>query len=333
MKRQYLLYAIILFALGSCTESTNNQKGDWSWETIKVNGDPVARHEAGLVAHKNKLYLIGGRRINPVSEFDTRTLTWKNKASSPIEIHHFQPVVVGDKIYIICAMTGEWPHEKPFDRIIIYDPEKDTFTFGDTIPANRRRGGAGAILYNDKIYVVGGITNGHMDGYQPWFDEYDPQTGEWKALADSPNARDHFQAAVNGDKLYAFSGRTTSKITNQDMALTVSHGNVYNFDKQEWEAVNDSLAIPTMRAGSFAFSYKNLIIVGGGETAEQVTAHNEVEAFNTKTKLWSKWPSLKQGRHGTGFAVIGDYVYVASGSGKHGGEPELTSIERLDLPK
>ncbi|MDF1549050.1 MAG: DUF5060 domain-containing protein, partial [Bacteroidales bacterium] len=38
-------------------------------------------------------------------------------------------------------------------------------------------------------------------------------------------------------------------------------------------------------------------------------------------------------RHGTGFAIIGNYVYVASGCGKHGGEPEHTTIERLELPK
>lgn len=313
--------------------SDNEIQRDWQWETITADGELTARHEAGFVAYKGKLYLMGGRRINPTSVFDPKTNTWTEKLATPIELHHFQPVVFNDAIYLIGAMTGRWPNETPVDRIIIYYPERDEYVYGDTIPEDRRRGGAGAVVYNNKIYLVGGITNGHMDGYKPWLDEYDPETGEWKTLAEAPNARDHFQAVALDNKLYAFAGRRTSKITDQDMSLTVSHGNVYNFNTQEWEELTDNLAIPTMRAGNFAFAWNNSVIIGGGETAEQVEAHNEVEAFDINTKSWSTWPSLNQGRHGTGFAIIGDYVYTASGSGKHGGEPELTSIERLKLPK
>lgn len=319
----------ILF-LQSCDDATPS---NWKWETITPVGEPTARHEAGLVAYKDKLYLMGGRRINPTSVFDPVTTTWTEKSATPIELHHFQPVVYKDAIYLVGAMTGQWPNETPVDRIIIYYPERDEYVFGDSILEHRRRGGAGAVVYNNKIYVIGGITKGHMNGYKPWFDVYNPENGEWQTLPDAPNARDHFQAVVVDDKLYAFAGRTTSKITDQDMALTVSHGNIYNFKTQKWETVTADLAIPTMRAGNFAFGWNNSIVIGGGETAEQEEAHNEVEAFNAKTNLWSKWPSLNQGRHGTGFAVIGNYVYTASGSGKHGGEPELTSIERLELPQ
>ena len=314
----------------SCDSATPE---NWKWETITTKGEPTARHEAGLVAYKNKLYLMGGRRINPTSVFDPATNTWTEKSATPIELHHFQPVVFNNAIYLIGAMTGEWPYETPVDRVIIYYPERDEYVYGATIPEHRRRGGAGVVVYNNKIYLIGGITNGHMNGYKPWFDEYNPETGKWKTLVDAPNARDHFQAVVVANKLYAFAGRNTSKISDQDMALTVTHGNIYNFNTHEWEAVTNNLAIPTMRAGNFAFAWNNSIIIGGGETAEQVEAHNEVEAYSSKTKLWSKWPSLNQGRHGTGFAVIENYVYTASGCGKHGGEPELTTIERLELPK
>jgi N-acetylneuraminic acid mutarotase len=333
---RHILSVLFLFPIISVLSigcSNNATPKNWQWETIPTEGKPTARHEAGMVAYKGKLYLMGGRRINPTSVFDPNTNTWTEKSTTPIELHHFQPVVFNDAIYLIGAMTGTWPNETPVERVIVYYPERDEYVYGDTIPKHRRRGGAGAVVYNNKIYLIGGITNGHMNGYQPWFDEYDPETSEWKALDDAPNARDHFHAAIVDNKLYAFAGRTTSKITDQDMALTVSHGNVYNFDTQVWEAVTNNLALPTMRAGNFAFAWNNSIVIGGGETAEQVEAHSEVEAYNTKTKLWSKWPSLNQGRHGTGFAVIGNYVYVASGCGKHGGEPELTTIERLELPK
>jgi len=63
------------------------------------------------------LYLIGGRRINPVDVYDPATNIWTQKGPTPIELHHFQAVVYGDAIYIMGAMTGGWPNEKPLDRI------------------------------------------------------------------------------------------------------------------------------------------------------------------------------------------------------------------------
>ncbi|QCX37898.1 DUF5060 domain-containing protein [Aureibaculum algae] len=330
---KYFLFAIFLITAlvyQGCEKATPD---NWKWETITTNGEPTARHEAGFVAYKSKLYLMGGRRINPTSEFDPSTNTWTEKSPSPIELHHFQPVVYGDAIYIIGAMTGQWPNEKPVDQIIIYYPERDEYVYGDSIPKHRKRGGAGAVVYKDKIYLVGGIINGHMNGFKPWFDEYNPKTKEWKTLTDAPNARDHYQTMVINDKLYAFAGRTTSRITKEDFSLTVNHGNTYNFLTQKWEPVTNDTAIPTMRAGNSALAWNGSIVIAGGESMVQEAAHNQVEAYNTKTKLWSKWPSLNQGRHGSGLAVIGDYVYTASGCGKRGGEPELTTIERLQLPK
>ncbi|MFS4467948.1 DUF5060 domain-containing protein [Maribacter sp. 2210JD10-5] len=301
------------------------------WEKIDAIGEPTARHEAGLVAYKDKIVLMGGRRINPTDVFDTKTNTWTAKAPTPVELHHFQPVAVDDAIYIVGAMTGEWPNEKPLDKVIVYYPDEDRYEYTHEIPKERRRGGAGVVYHNDKIYVVGGIVNGHMNGYKSWLDQYDPKTGEWKVLPDAPDNRDHFQAVVANNKLYAFAGRRTSKITDEDMALTNTYGNVYDFEKGTWEAVTTKLKIPTERAGNGAFVWNNEIVVGGGESTAHEVAHNELEAYNNETGTWENWPSLKEGRHGTGFAIVGDYVYTASGSGNRGGGPELTTVERLKL--
>ncbi|MCK5443352.1 MAG: DUF5060 domain-containing protein [Maribacter sp.] len=326
-----LRFTACIFVFSAVQDSLLAQE-PWEWETVISNGQPTARHEAGLVAYKDKLLLIGGRRINPTDEFDTKTNAWTAKKATPIELHHFQPVVIDDAVYLIGAMTGGWPNEKPLERVIIYYPERDEYVYSHTIPEHRRRGGAGAVVYKGKIYVVGGITNGHMNGYRPWLDEYDPRTGEWRVLEDAPNSRDHFQAVVLNDKLYAFAGRRSSRKTSEDMKLTISHGNIYDFSTGRWQTVSNNLAIPTQRAGNAAFAWKNEIVVGGGESVVQKQAHKEVEAFNSNTGTWRIWPAMQNGRHGTGYAVIGDYVYIASGSGNRGGGPELTSLERLKLP-
>jgi N-acetylneuraminic acid mutarotase len=296
---------------------------------VETNGEPTARHEAALVAYKDKLYLIGGRRINPVDIYDPATNSWTAASKTPIELHHFQAVVHGDAIYLIGAMTGGWPKEKPLEKVVVYYPEKDEFKFIHTIPESRRRGGAGAVVYNDQIYIVGGITNGHMDGYQPWLDRYDPKSGVWTPLSDAPNARDHFQATVVGDRLYSLAGRTTSQKTNQGFDLTVAC-DVYDFGLEEWtkEPIRD---IPTPRAGNMAIGYDGKVIVGGGESMAQKEAHDEVEIYDPELNAWHVAAPLNRGRHGSGFAVIGDWLYTASGCGNRGGNPELTSLERYHI--
>ncbi len=325
-----LFLCVITLSLTGCV-ALHDEAKLIGWETVAAKGEPTARHEAGLVAIDEKIYLLGGRRINPTDVFDTSTNTWVAKSKTPIELHHFQPVTLNGKIYIIGALTGGWPNENPVDKVIVYDPKTDLYEFTHTIPKHRQRGGAGAVVYNNKIYIVGGIVNGHMDGYKSWLDEYDPETGQWKALQDAPNARDHFQAVVHDNKLYAFAGRTTSRRTGDDMNFTVKYGNVYDFETQRWEQVTTRYGIPTKRAGNSAFVWKNNVIIGGGESETQKVAHNEVEAFNVKSQTWSRWPDLNRGRHGSGFVVVKDHVYIISGSGNRGGGPELKTIERLDL--
>lgn len=305
---------------------------DRPWETLDAEGEPTARHEAALVTFEEKLFLIGGRRVNPVDIFDPRTNRWTARSPTPLEMHHFQAVVLDDAIYLIGAMTGRFPNETPLERVVKYLPESDEFQFEHGIPVDRRRGGAGAAVYDEKIYLVGGITDGHNGGFKPWFDEYDPSTGQWRILADAPNSRDHFQAVVLNDRLYAVGGRQTSHSTGKLFDNTIAQVDVYDFKTNAWLPSEDCPVLPTPRAGNMVMTHGDWIVVGGGESLRK-TAHDEVEAFDTITKQWATWPSLVRGRHGSGFAIIGDHVYTASGSGNRGGGPELKSVERLPLAK
>lgn len=324
--------AFFLTVLISYVTSSAIAEEPHAWETVQTIGQPTARHEAAMVAFKGKLYLIGGRRINPVDVYDPATNTWTAKSKSPIELHHFQAVVHGDAIYLIGAMTGGWPREKPLEKVVVYYPEKDEFKFVHSIPASRRRGGAGAVAFNDKIYVVGGITNGHWDGSRSWLDSYDPKTGTWTPLSDAPHARDHFAAVVIGNKLYAAAGRTTEQKSEQGFDLTVNKVDVYDFESKRWESPRNSTTIPTQRAGNMAAAVGDLIVIGGGESGTQKKAHRDVEAFDTATQQWISLPRLNRGRHGSAFAIIDQYLYTASGCGNRGGSPELTSLERLKIP-
>src|SRR5690606_8055534 len=120
-----------------------------------------------------------------------------------------------------------------------------------------------------KIYLINGIINGHTSGWVNWLDEYDPYSNTWKKLPNSPVARDHFQAAVMGDRLYVAGGRRSGS-AETGFSGTVKQTDVYDFNTRKWEVLAD---IPTPRAGTSAVNFKNKYIVIGGESDTQEVAH------------------------------------------------------------
>lgn len=299
------------------------------WETLETQGEPVPRHEAAFVEFNGEFYLLGGRGIRPVSIYNPEKNTWRNASKPPIEFHHFQPVTYDGKILIICAMTGPFPKEKPLARVLIYDPANDAWSWGHEIPETRRRGSAGVVLVDGRIYVVGGIVNGHIGGYVKWVDQYDPSTGEWMKLKDAKNKRDHFQCAFLDGKIYAAGGRTTSQETGQLFDLTVPEVDVYELKNARWSQLKEDL--PTPRAGNSTAAVGKDIVVAGGESTAHQHAHTEVEAWDTEKECWHDYPPLNRGRHGTSLILHNNYIYTCSGSGNKGGSPELKSTERLKL--
>lgn len=276
-----------------------------------------------------KVYLLGGRGLKPVNEYDPKTNRWKNLSVPPIELHHFQAASYKDEIYILGALTGGYPHELPVPNIYIFNPFKNEWRKGADVPEARRRGSAGTFILNNKIYMVCGITDGHWDGHVTWFDEFDPATGRWVTLPDAPRARDHVQVAVLDNKVYVAGGRLSTARTGNVLNTCVKETDVYDFKSGKWATLDPSNNIPTLRAGNTTVIFDNKILLIGGESDAHEVAHNEAEAFNPKTNKWEKLPTLIVGRHGTQGVVLKGKVYIAAGSGNRGGGPELDEMEIL----
>ena len=299
------------------------------WKAIEPENLPEKRHECAMAPANEKLYLIGGRGIRTVNEYDPKKDTWKTMSTPPLEMSHFQAVSYNNEIYVLGALTGNFPHEAPIPYIYIFNPIKNEWRKGAQIPPNRLRGAAGAFVHNNKIYMVCGILDGHWDGHVTWFDEYDPKTDKWTVLPDAPRARDHVSVAVAGNKLVAAGGRKSSAKTNQIMNTTVQETDIYDFATGKWTALSAENNIPTMRAGHTTVAYGNKVLFIGGESGTQEQAHREVEAFNTDTNKWEKFPSLHQGRHGMQAVLLNKKIYVVAGSANRGGGPELNDMEVL----
>lgn len=321
MKKLFFLNTVVVLLTAGYLQAQ-------TWSTLNPTNTCTERHECAAAAIGDKLYLLGGRGMKPVEAYDPNTNTWEKKSTAPLEMHHFQAVPYGDKIYVIGAFTGGFPHETPVSHVYTYEPATDKWTQGHEIPADRRRGAAGVVVHKDKFYIVGGIEDGHWADNRDYLDEYDPKTGEWKTLPNLPRVRDHFQAVVVDDKLYAVGGRKSFAKEGYSFELTYAEVDVYDFEKKKWETLEENQSLPTQRAGNSAVNYGKGFIVVGGESINQVPAHDEVEYFEPG-KGWKLLNKLEQGRHGMQVVPIGGRYYVAAGCGNRGGSPELTSIEVL----
>ncbi|MCB0996072.1 MAG: PKD domain-containing protein, partial [Acidimicrobiales bacterium] len=307
---------------------TAEDLGSWTQLPATVS---FARDESSVAAVDGMLYLLGGRGIAPVEIYDPSTDTWTTGAAPPIELNHFQAVAHGGLIYVIGAMTGAFPNETPVPNVYVYDPANDTWTQGPTIPAARRRGSAAAVSADGLIYVLGGVTQGHVDGTVGWVDTFDPATGTWAALgADLPHPRDHAVAAVVGTHLYVLSGRTTGPGIGL-FGGAVPEVDVMSLASGTWSSLAND--IPTPRSGAAIGVIGTEMLVVGGESDAQTEAHSEVEALDAATGNWRTLAPLPAGqdRHGTGGAVIGCQLYVVSGQGTQGGGVELVTNMRFQF--
>ena len=295
-----------------------------NWNRLNTSGAITARHEAGGVVVNGKLYVMGGRGKRPVEVFDPSNNTWRKVADAPLEMHHFQPVAIGEKIYVIGAFTCCYPIEKVIDTVYIFDTRTNKWSKGPKLPATRKRGSAGAAVYNGKIYLLGGNTRGHSGGAVNWFDEFDPNTGNWRALANAPDARDHVTIGVANGKLVAAGGRKTNHPVT--FANTVSRTNVYDMATDRW---SNAANIPTQRAGTMTVSQSSEVIIIGGESSATDNAHKNVEAFDVQTGSWRTLKPMLVGRHGGAAAIIDGALHVVSGSEKRAAGRETRSHEVL----
>ncbi len=319
---KYLFTALVLFI---CIQTFAQQN---SWKVLETTNEASPRHENSFVELNGKFYALGGRMDRPVEEFDPKTNAWKQLAAVPMNFHHFQALAFENEIYVIGAFTGGYPHEKPIENFLIFNPKTNSWREGPKIPADRLRGSVGVFSRNGKIYLACGIIDGHWDGHVAWFDEYDPKTDTWKILPDAPRPRDHFGAAMVGDRAYLAGGRTSNAAIGKVLDLTIAEVDYFDFKTNTWHTEKNGL--PTHKGGSSSIGSQEFLVVMNGESNTQELSHSEVEVLNTKTGVWSNLPALNQGRHGTGVIYFKGKLYVAAGSAKRGGGPELSDIEVLD---
>lgn len=319
-----LLCASLFVLPVSLTQAATSPSEQWQVLSTTDGSSAEARHESGAVVVNRNLYLLGGRGERSVQKYDPSANSWTDLGPMPLELHHFQPVTVGDSIYVIGSFTCCYKLEPSIAEIHVFDTQTNTWSIEGSMPASRVRGSTAAVVRDDIIYILGGNTLGHSGGAVPWFDSYNPATGVWTVLPDAPNARDHFAGVIVNDYLIAAAGRQTAQ--PNPFVNAVAQTDVYDFRSGAWSTGDD---IPTLRAGALAGAAGDEIIVVGGEINTSTIALSTVEAMNIYSREWRTLQPLNTGRHSGGGVVLNGQFHVIAGATNTGGAPETSSHETL----
>ncbi len=321
-----LYFALAAFSLNAVAAPVHEQHAtrESAWTQIDSGAGLAARHESSTALVGETLYVMGGRGDRALQAMDLKTRQWKTLAAPPIEIHHAQAIAHDGLIYVVAGLTGPFPEESPLDHVFVYDPKTDAWSKGAEVPKARRRGAAGVAVIDGLVYIIGGNTRGHNSGYVPWVDSLDLATGRWTVLADAPNARDHFHAAVVDGRIYAAGGRLSAADAGAPLSRTIAEVDVFDPSRGSWSTLSSDL--PSPRAGTTAVQLDGELVVLGGESDRQVPAHAEVEAYSPRTRQWRRLPDMPGGRHGAQAVERDGDIIVAAGSANRGGGPELGEV-------
>jgi hypothetical protein len=163
-----------------------------------------------------------GVTVNSASSEETKENAWTTKAPMQQARGGLGVAVVNDKIYAIGGSNASALYPPTLKGGFVgtneeYDPAIDTWTFKTPMPTPRSD--FAIIVYQNKIYCIGGVIGLHL---APWKDSvlevptytlssinevYDPATDTWETKVSAPIDGMLMKACVLNDKIYVIDGK------------------------------------------------------------------------------------------------------------------------------
>ncbi|KAK9669103.1 hypothetical protein RND81_13G109300 [Saponaria officinalis] len=166
---------------------------------------------------------------------------------------------------------------------------------------------------DDNLFVFGGT-----NGTNPLNDlhMFNTSSNTWicpYVRGDAPEAREGHSAAVVGKRLFIFGG--CGKYTNH--SCEVHYNDLYILDTESfvWQRASTSGILPTARDSHTCLSWKNKIIVIGGEDEHDYYL-SDVHVLDTDTLIWKKLNTAGQllpPRAGHSSVAFGKHILVFGG--------------------
>ncbi|KAH7408761.1 hypothetical protein DE146DRAFT_388191 [Phaeosphaeria sp. MPI-PUGE-AT-0046c] len=286
----------------------------------------------GGVVPDNTSNLIPPFANTPLMQFySMSTNTWTSRAPLPVPMNHINAATANGKIYLLGGLI-EYNNDlgrswRAIPDCWVYDADTDCWTaLPQPLPASEARGSAAVGVYDDKIYLAGGVLDLQFYGNATQnsvsvVSVFDIKTETWLDVPEKaksiPAPRDHAGAAVVGDKMYVLGGRDHGQGNVRDTVFVLD---LCDLDKG-WEV--SEARMPTPRGGVAAGVVGTKVYTFGGEgdTSVESGVFDEIEAYDTVNDSWESVGTMNIPRHGTYAVGVEGKVYIPGGAIVQGGGP------------
>lgn len=214
---------------------------------------PRGLERFGMAAVNGRIYAAGGYApgesgVGPSASMWSWSPTggiWQSEAAMPGAKADFGLVALNDRLYAIGNTRDD-------ASIYVFDPEEKTW---DTIevPEGLTRRGAGTVVVDGEIYVIGGMVAGASSTR---VDIFDPESASWRAGPALPDARSGIAAAFFQGRIHVFGGRGDDQRTTLSRHSSIAPG------ENAW---TEEAELPSPRtAADAAVLDAGIYLVGGG---------------------------------------------------------------------
>ena len=309
----YLLFYSIFHFQSSASELSQVESDWYSARNISTPRSEITASSVG-----ENIYVIGGfntegEALDIVEVYSVLNDSWKKVAPLPQALQHSAAASYKGKLYVVGGFTSDAVEWIPTNKLFIYDPVKDEWKEGKSMPTPR--GGLTALFVDGILYAIGGQQSSDIEVSEILNanEAYDPGKNSWTSKASMPTARHHIASAEVGGKIYVVGGRTAA---NSSM-INLNVNEMYDPQKDAWTSLP---SMPSKRSGIAAASVNDTIYVFGGEDAGGANpkTYNNNDKYNALTGSWLSEESIPTSRHGLAAVSIGDKIFVLGGGPQAG---------------
>ena len=242
---------------------------------------------------------------------------WIQRTSMPTPRHDLQAVTVGRQIY---AISGGG--DLTSDVIEIYDVDGDAWSEGPSM--RTKRGWFGALLLDEKIYVVGGKTvttdeekaqSGDPAYYHihDSFEVLDLPSHTWHVLEPLSQSRAGLVAAVCGGQIYALGGNAMDNETKSG-GPHLDRVEVYNPASGHWSM---GVPMPIGLQGPAVAAVDDRIYLTAGIGGPERRSNAKSFVFDPQTEKWESLAPIPTPRCDPGTVVIERKIFTFGGWGSY----------------
>ena len=275
-----------------------------AWTTKTSLSVAVANHIAFY--HDGKLYIEGGKTTGGQLPYYGYRYTLSNGTTSgAVQSWSFLADAAGiltNERFIAIGGASATPN---YSTVMIHTSLSFEPGYYNTLShLNTARAGFGAVLYNGKVYNIGGKNTAGVVGSVEMMDF------GWKEKASLPETiRDYKVVELDG-KIYVMGG---SKAVN---GVDVRSKTVYMYDTayDEWTTLGTEMPIYAEQF-SLTSAYGKIYLFGGktGTVSSSLTNSNKIYEYNPQTDVWINKTTMNYTRYGMSTVLSDGLIYIIGG--------------------